>query len=209
MVRLERSFIPWLSHFHIWKNNILSYVKYFKKANKWYSAKHDPNYLYTVLHCWFTMPFASPSHSFAVWLFQCLELLAIEVGGKCRIGATPSFLYRLCFPPPHLHLYYPLSLLPIRESESCLLYSLFSPSSPDFFAWIHTNAFPNLPCHCVTKFWPNEFQAVHFLGLMDRQSPKKKRAHPYSLFSYLGYESDGWSFSSHLENESHILSTWV
>lgn len=133
MVRLERSFIPWFSHFHIWKNNILSYVKYFKKAKKWYSAKHDPNYLYTVLHCWFTMPFASPSRSFAVWLFHCLELLAIEVGGKCRIGATPSFLYRLCFPPPHLRLYYPLSLLPIRESESCLLYSLFSLTSPDFF----------------------------------------------------------------------------
>lgn len=192
MVRLERSFIPWLSHFHIWKNYILSYVKYFKKAKKWYSAKHDPNYLYTVLHCWFIMPFASPFHSFAVWLFHCLKLLAIKVGGKCRIGATPSyiyiyFLYMLCFPPPHLCLYYPLALLPLRQSGSCLLYSLFFPSSPDFFlpGYIQMH-FPTSLVTVWQNSGPMSCRQSYFLGLTDRQSHKKRE--PILIFYFPNWD---------------------
>lgn len=102
MVSIERLFIPWLSHFHIWKNNILSYVKYSKKAKKWYSVKHNPNYLYTVSTlCWFTISFAFPFYSSAVWLFHCVKSLAVEL--DWIVKNRDNSLCPICstFLPPH------------------------------------------------------------------------------------------------------------
>lgn len=83
IVRLERSFILWLSHFHIWKNNILSYVKYSKKAKKWYSAKHNPNYLYIFsIFCWF----------YSVFCFSFLFFLKIITISLLKITCNRNSL---------------------------------------------------------------------------------------------------------------------
>lgn len=55
----------------------------------------------------------------------------------------------------------------------------------------------------MTNFVPVSYKKTIFLGL--QKVSKKKRAHPFSSSFCLGYESDGWSCSSYLDNRSHIL----
>lgn len=112
--------------------------------------------------------------------------------------------YRLHLPPLRLHLCRP-SVIATCNSLEVVYSNIHFPLPPTwqtltFLTGYIKLHFPGFLADClfVTNFWPISHKKTLFLSL--QEVSKKKGAHLSSPFFCLGYESDGWSFSSHFDN---------